>query len=391
MTARISLISGDTRGHRPRLQLRVFVCAALLIVISAVAFAEALPDRIGDDAFWRMVRDFSEAGGSFTSENFVSNEPNFQHVLARLKEQTKPGGVYLGVGPEQNFTYISALRPAIAFIVDIRRQNLLEHLMYKAIFELAADRPSFLSILFSRSRPEGLNADSTPREMLNAYKAVPADTELAEKNRQVIKDLLVTRHGFELSSQDLETVDHIHHIFELYGPETGYGSNLRTVDFTGGPTNGNFSTILSTADKQGANRTFLATEDLFRAVKEMHEKNLIVPVVGDFGGQKALKAIAAYLKDRDAPVNVFYLSNVEQYLFQNNPQARNGGAQRFYENVALFPLDESSTFIRASNRATIKQTYPGFTSHLGSIAETLQAFQERKLNTIRDVFALMQE
>jgi len=118
---------------------------------------------------------------------------------------------------------------------------------------------------------------------------------------------------------------------------------------------------------------------------------LIIPVVGDFGGDKAIRAIAQYLKGHDAIVTAFYLSNVEQYLFQPDPTSRNGGAQRFYENVATLPLESFSTFIRVSNNNTIKQTYPGFTTHLGSIAETLQAFKENRLHAIRDVFALPQE
>jgi len=375
------------QGSYMRLRTGLFVA---LIFARAAAFAETLPEQLDNDAFWAMVSEFSENGGSFASENFVSNEQNFQLVLTKLKAQTKPDGVYLGVGPEQNFTYIAALRPPIAFIVDIRRQNLIQHLMYKAIFELAADRPSFLSILFSRSRPKGLKDTATPRELMEAYKTVGANAELAKRNRAAIKDVLVKGHGFPLSAEDLETLEHIHHIFELYGPQVGYGSNLSTVDFTGGSTNANFWTILTTGDEYGLNQTLLASEDRFRIVKDMEAKNLIVPVVGDFGGNKALRAVAQYLKDHDASVSVFYLSNVEQYLFQTNPQARNGGAQRFYENVAELPLDDSSTFIRVSNRANIRQTYPGFTSHLGSISQTLQLFMEGKLNTIRDVFALIE-
>jgi hypothetical protein len=42
------------------------------------------------------------------------------------------------------------VKPKIAFIVDIRRQNLIEHLMYKALFELSADRAEFISRLLSR-------------------------------------------------------------------------------------------------------------------------------------------------------------------------------------------------------------------------------------------------
>ena len=372
---------------RSRLCLLVI---ATTLSISGRASAQ-IPQRLDNRVYWRLMNEMSETGGVFTSENLVSNEPNFQLILSRLKDRVKPGGVYLGVGPEQNFTYIAAFQPSIAFIIDIRRQNLVQHLLYKAIFELAEDRATFLSILFSRQRPDGLNEKSTLEEMLNAYKNLAADARLAASNRQRIKDLLMSRHGFPLAAEDVATLDHIHRIFELYGPETAYGSTLETVDTTKGPANGNFAKILATTDDQGTNQTFLVREDRYRLVKDMQQRNLIVPIVGDFGGDKALKQIAKYFHDNKATVNVFYVSNVEQYLFQANPRSPNGGAQKFYENVATLPLDAASTFIRVSNNDAIKQTYPGFTTHIGSIEETLRAFEEKRLNAIRDVFALPQD
>jgi hypothetical protein len=359
----------------------------LTAALAAVSIGAApVPAQIDDATFWRMVTAFSEPTGTFLSENFVSNEPDYQRVLARLQPATRPGGAYLGVGPEQNFTYIVALKPGIAFIIDIRRQNLVQHLMYKAIFELSADRPAFLSMLFSRKRPEGLSERSTPTEMLEAYSAVPADAELARKNRQALKELLVKQHRFELSAADLETLDHIHHVFELYGPETGYGSNATTVDFTNGRgRNGNLSTILVQTDEQGINRGFLATEEAFRAIKDFQRRNLLVPVVGDFGGDKALGSVAQYLHAQQATVTAFYVSNVEQYLFLTNAtQVPNGGARKFYENVGALPLDRNSTFIRVqSNRQA-----GHFTSHLGSMLETVQVFRERGFRGVQDVFAL---
>src|SRR5262245_13167593 len=95
-----------------------------------------LPEELSDAQFWNLINESSEAGGYFRSDNFVSNESAFQHVIPKLKKQIKPGGVYVGVGPEQNFTYVAALGPKLAFVVDIRRQNMLLHLMYKALFEL---------------------------------------------------------------------------------------------------------------------------------------------------------------------------------------------------------------------------------------------------------------
>src|SRR5438105_1435043 len=115
---------------------RLAVIAMLAVCALAGAYrliaAETLPAQLSDEAFWSLVTDFSESGGFFRSDNFISNETLFQHVVGRLKENTRPGGVYLGVGPDQNFTYIVALQPRIAFIVDIRRQNMLEHQIGRA-------------------------------------------------------------------------------------------------------------------------------------------------------------------------------------------------------------------------------------------------------------------
>ena len=134
----------------------------------STADASQVPTQISDSAFWRMVTDFSEPGGYFRSDNFVSNETSFQYVIPELQRTTSPGGVYLGVAPDQNFTYLIALKPRIAFIIDIRRQNLIHHLMLKAMIEMSKDRADFMSLLFARARPAGLGADATPEALFNA-------------------------------------------------------------------------------------------------------------------------------------------------------------------------------------------------------------------------------
>jgi len=141
----------------------VFVIITALFSLSGVALfgprdrvaADNLPKQLSDRAFWKLVTDFSEPDGFFRSDNFISNETTFQEVIPALAKRVSPNGVYLGVGPDQNFTYITALRPRMAFIIDIRRQNMLEHLMYKAIIEMSEDRADFMSRLFSRQRPDG--------------------------------------------------------------------------------------------------------------------------------------------------------------------------------------------------------------------------------------------
>src|SRR5262245_27400158 len=137
---------------------------------------EELPQQLSDEAFWSMVTEFSETGGYFRSDNFVSNETTFQYVLKGLKN-AKTGGVYLGVGPDQNFTYIVAMQPKLAIIFDIRRQNAMQHLMYKALIETSTDRADFLSKLFSRKRPANVSAKSSAEELFAAYDSVEPDRQ----------------------------------------------------------------------------------------------------------------------------------------------------------------------------------------------------------------------
>ena len=133
---------------------RFFALVSLVLVFGLTAASASLPARLNDQDFWRLVSESSEADGSFRSDNLLSNELGFQYVVPDLVKTTKPGRVYMGVGPEQNFTYIVATKPAMAFIVDIRRGNLDLQLMYKALFELSSDRAEFVSRLFSKKRPE---------------------------------------------------------------------------------------------------------------------------------------------------------------------------------------------------------------------------------------------
>src|SRR5215467_3465930 len=139
---------------------RIAVVAALVLAVASWTLpgraADSLPQRLSDQAFWGLSESASEPNGEFQSDNFLSNERGYQVVIPDLLTTAKPGRVYLGVGPEQNFPYIIALRPALAVIFDVRRGNLHEHLLYKALFEMSSDRIDFLSRLFSRARPAGL-------------------------------------------------------------------------------------------------------------------------------------------------------------------------------------------------------------------------------------------
>ena len=130
------------------------MAGARIAAVFLDAAADTLPNRLSDREFWKLVEDLSEPNGSFRSDNLLSNELQFQYVIPELTRIAQPGGRISGSAPEQNFTYIAALRPAMAFIIDIRRGNLDLQLLYKALFELSSDRAQFVSLLFSKPRPQ---------------------------------------------------------------------------------------------------------------------------------------------------------------------------------------------------------------------------------------------
>jgi hypothetical protein len=304
------------------------------MVLPAVA---QVPARLTDQEFWRLASEFSEPDGTYHSENLVSNEIRFQHIVPGLIRKVKPGGVYVGVGPEQNFTYIAAVRPSMVFLVDIRRGNLDLHLIYKAIFEMSADRPEFVSRLFARARPAGLSTASTATEIFNAFRRAAPSQTLFAQNLKEIKNQLITKHGFKLSEVDLKGIDFVYTNFFRSGPE------LRYQFTTGGSPSGvpTYFELMTTTDLQKQNRSYLATEDSFKYLKDLQTRNLIVPVVGNFAGPKALRAVGAYLKEKKAVVATFYTSNVEQYLLQD------GIWNNFCSSVSTFPLDAASVYIRS--------------------------------------------
>jgi len=293
------------------------------------AISHELPDRLDDAAFWSLVTDFSEPGGYFRSDNLTSNELGYQKVIPDLVGRTQTGRVYLGVGPEQNFTYIAALKPALSIIFDVRRGNLLVHLMYKALFELAGDRAEFVSMLFSKPRPAGVTTAATAADLFAAFASSPGDAELYGRNLAAIEHQLTDTHALPLSRQDVNGLERVYRAFYSRG---------FAVRFS--PT---YADLMIQTDSAGVARSYLATESAFELVKMLESRNLVVPVVGDFAGPKAIRSIGTYLKAHGATVSAFYLSNVEQYL------DRAGKWPTFCHNVATLPLDGASTFIRTSS------------------------------------------
>jgi hypothetical protein len=304
------------------------------------AVRQSIPERLSDTEYWSLIKEFSEPGGYFRSENFVSNESAFQRVIPTLKRYTKPGGVYLGVGPDQNFTYIAALEPKLAFIVDVRRQNMLLHLMYKALFELSGDRTDFLSRLFARPMPPEMHA-ANPEHLFAVLSKTPSDPDMAKATLDSILERLRDHHHFELSNEDSTSIEHVYNAFVSAGPEIRY-SFPNQYAWRRFPT---YSELMletdGTKENGGEQQSYIASEENFRAIQRMESENRIVPIVGDFAGEKALRSVGQYIRNHDATVSTFYTSNVEFYLFQTEDW------RKFLDTVSALPMTTESTVIRS--------------------------------------------
>jgi hypothetical protein len=339
---------------------------------------ETLRDSLPDQEFWSLVNSLSETGGKFQAQ-VMSNEDSAQFVIPDLKKTTRPGGSYVGVGTEQNFTYIAAIQPKLAFIVDIRRDNMLEHLMYKSLFELSPDRADFLSKLFSRKRPAGLDSNSSVKALFGAYQNVEASSTVYEQSLREIIDCLTNKHKFQLSDEDKTSIAGMLAVFRTAGPSNLTGQGDKKMSY---------ARLMDATDLTGVNHGYLASEENFRIVQDLERRNVIVPVVGDFAGDTALVGIGRYLKEHDAVVNVFYVSNVERYLFEQGDHGKH-----FYSNVTALPLDSSSIFIRSvtvdiSRRLgiAIPNADADWRSFLAPVNNDLENLANGRIRTYSDLF-----
>jgi hypothetical protein len=328
-----------------------------------------LPAQLAEPEFWSLTETLSEPGGSFHSDNFVSNESGFQRVLPALTERVRRGSVYLGVGPEQNFTYIAALQPRAAFIIDIRRGNLQEHLLYKALFQMSADRVEFVARLFSRPRPLGLGTASTPDQIFAAFARAATGPDEFDRNQKAVQAWFTRHAALRLHSDDWPAIRQIYAKFFAAGPSINYVLNLAGGTSGRGVGSPTYAQLMTADDGRGRQRSFLATEEAFRIVKGLQERNMIVPVVGNFAGPKAIRAVAQYLERHGAVVGAFYVSNVEQYLELDNLW------QNFCRSVATLPLDAGSTFIRSVRGGRTGRA--GFESSVAPIRSEVQSCAAR--------------
>ena len=296
------------------------------------------PTRVpADTGFAELVALLSEPGGYFDTDNLISNERSYLRAVPALESDDLRGRAYLGVGPSQNFSYIAAMRPAVAFIVDIRRDNLLEHLLFKALFELSPTRAGYLARLLGRPPPDTAGAGGADIDrIVESIDALAPDPDAASASLAAVATK-VRGYGIPLSEDDLATIAAFHQAFIDAGLDLRFRSFNRAPQWYY-PT---YRELLLETDATGRRRNLFATAGAYGFVRDLEMADLIIPVVGNLAGPHAVRAIGDYLRSRNLTVGVFYTSNVEFYLFGD------GTFDRFVANLDGLPLADGALIVRS--------------------------------------------
>lgn len=303
---------------------------ALTLALSALACSEREEPR---QRFRDLVEEHSEDGGYFDTDNLISNETAYVQVVAGLEPV---GGVYVGVGPEQNFHYIGRLRPAWAFIVDVRRDNLLHQLLLNALLARGETPYRYLCELFSRRcepEPEGAGFE----EIVDSVEGAPRDEELFAANLEAVFEHIDRKLEFPLEARDRKVIEFIYRSFF----EGQLGLRFKSHGRPPMAHHPSYRSLLLARAPDGSFAHFLSRPGDYEFVRSLAGRGRLVPVVGDFAGPHALKAVGEFARAQGETVSAFYVSNVEFYLM------RSGSFASYVENVRSLPISETSRLIRA--------------------------------------------
>jgi len=361
---------------KPCGQRRILGVAALVLLAATAAVSGR---GQASSSFAASIARLSEPGGYFDTDNLISNEKSYLHVVPALREAGFSGGGYLGVGPDQNFSYIARVRPSIAFIVDVRRDNLLLHLLFKALFRLSDTRIAYLSRLFGRPVPGSVDGwrGAGIERLADYIEGAPSSAQAVAGLRARV-DAAIKGFGVPLSAADFDTIDRYHRRFIAAGlrlkfETTGRGSRSYYP---------NYRDLLLETDRQGRRWNFLASEDDYLFIRSLQQRDLIIPVVGDLSGPSALVEVGRMMTERGDRLSAFYASNVEFYLF------RAGTFAKFIDNLSRLPHTSKSLIIRSVFvGGPLPQWMPGYASAslVQPVDELLQGYSKGKFRTYREL------
>ena len=344
--------------------------------VKAAPIAPVNTESLSATEFAKIIERVSEANGYFDTDNLISNESSYLHVMNKMRSLNVTGGAYIGVGPDQNFSYIAQIRPHIAFISDIRRDNLLQHLFFKSLFSLANNRVEYLCLLFGK--PLIMDGGKWDINQIAAAidKSSSNQKQFEETHTKVAAKLKT--FGLKLDEKDFATIKNIHQAFFEGGLDLKFTSHNRAPR----PYYPDYRGLMLERDLTGKQCNYLVNEDDYQFVRSLSQRNLIIPVVGNLAGDKALLEIGKILQERGEKVSAIYTSNVEYYLMGDD------SFDRFAASVKRLPLQKNSVMIRSvfmGGYGRLPQNVPGYYST--QMLQPLESFIKGSFRSYSDLIS----
>jgi hypothetical protein len=264
--------------------------------------------------------DAAEPATTYNLDCFVTSEVGHNDLLTRCRP-VRQGGAYVGVGPCQNFSYIGALRPSCALIVDARIDNLIEHLIFKLVFERARTPAQYLAVLCSRHLPADVPPE--PGALLSAFDQAAAPAELFGANWLALRGGLAGRWG--LPPALLARAERIYREFHRRGLSiTSVNAELLArLDYIP-----DLRTVIASTSYTGESLHFLTDARRYDYVREMQLSDRIIPLLGNVSDAGTIDAANSLLAELGEQVSTVYLSNMEEFLLHRYEIGSDGIASR---------------------------------------------------------------
>lgn len=333
--------------------------------------------------FVGLLKDLSlKPTGPESVDNLMTNEDSIASVMDQAASEVPQGTVYLGVGPDQNFSLIAATKPHMALIIDYRKKNQLLHFFHLALIHLSNDRTTYLEKFWAR--------DSQPQPELTLKTPDPSDSQLSSFVKSPFKpDMLKTLQNDVitfLSAWEMLTTDDFDNIRRIQARLAGPGPKARFLALKMYP---EIQSLIQAKTRSGKPGHWLASDDHYQTVRNLVTRYQLLPIVGDWAEKpgtnvkSTFRQLSAWLISKRLQVGCIYISDVEFFLM------RGSHFSKYIANLSRLPLHHEARVVRTSTREIMhNERLPGqsSTTIVRPLADMIHDYHAGKIGKWDDLF-----
>ncbi len=267
---------------RHLISLSLFLVAVAGLTSQARGEQAATPTNGSLSLFQSLPKDPAPESITRNQHYWISNEQRLDLFHSSIKDL---GGVYIGVGSDQNYLHAGWARTEVLVLMDFDHKIVDLHKVYEIAFKAAATKEEFTALWSDASKPK------LKELIMQAHPAGKLQKDLVQAHRAAQR--VVTRRFKRLAKQM----------------------------------------------EKAKLPSFLTDDASYAYIRGLFQNGKVFMVRGDLTATIAMKAISKATDQAGLKVRVLYLSNAEQYF---NVRAS------FRDNILSLPTDSKSVVIRTN-------------------------------------------